>query len=375
VLLLGGSGARVWTTRTQTGDLAPLLGALQVARTSGDVAAVLDAAGSRLGGDLIGRASSILQSAGITRLSIVASGALAGLPLAALPGPNRALAEISTVDYLIGASLQERSDGQSATETAEKDTKARTSITETRESAANPRSDAQPVKAIAAAAIINPTKDLPFTASELVALRRYAPAAVTPPAGIGLRGWLLAQLTDVQHLHLACHARYEPKNPFASRLILGDNLAVTVADLAAVATPGLAMVVASCCQTGVVDQRGADELLGLAQSLIAAGAANAVAALWEIDDMATSLLIAKFYDALVAGYPPADALADAQRQLRALTMRELAELARPNNDSSWVPDQLRRELRALALHPDLRSPDTQPFVHPAHWAGLVYLAG
>jgi hypothetical protein len=34
---------------------------------------------------------------------------------------------------------------------------------------------------------------------------------------------------------------------------------------------------------------------------------------------------------------------------------------------------LRRELRVLALHPRLGSPDVQPFAHPAHWAGMVYI--
>lgn len=352
VVLVGGSGAGAWTTRTTTADLAPLLRALHDAHTLTEVAPVLDAAAARIGADLVAQALRILRSAGVSRLSIVASGALAGLPLAALPGPDGALAEIGTVDYLIGAVP---ADGAADVSAADE-----------------PTADGQ--LDTSAAAIINPTGDLPFADSEATALRRYAPAAVTPPPSAGLRGWLLAQLAQVRHLHLACHAIYEPKDPFASRLILGDGLTVTVADLAQVATPQLAMVVASCCQTAIVDQRGADELIGLAHTLIAAGARSAVAALWEIDDAATSLLIARFYDRLTTGLAPADALAEAQQQLRTATMRQLAELARASNDTSWVPDELRRELRALAVHPQLRDPDTRPFSHSAAWAGLVYLA-
>ena len=347
VLLVGGRGAGAWTTKTTTADLAPLLTALQAARTSDDVAAVLDAAAAHLADGLLDQARTILRSAGVTRVSIVASGALAGLPVGALPGPDGALDEHATVEYLIGARPTR----------AEADTPVPTDAP----------SDAQTV------AIVDPTNDLPFAASELAAVRRYAPEVRSPAESVGVRGWLLARLPEVTHLHLACHARYDPRDPFASQLVLGEGLALTVADLAAVATPRLGMVVASCCQTGVVDQRGADELIGLAQTLIAAGAVSAVAALWEIDDAATSLLIAKFYDELAAGTPPADALAQAQRSLRIATMSGLLALAQPNNDRSWVPEDLRRHLRALALHPRFRSPDSRPFAHPAHWAGLLYI--
>ena len=134
------------------------------------------------------------------------------------------------------------------------------------------------------------------------------------------------------------------------------------------------MVVASCCQSGVIDQRGADELVGLAQALIAAGAASALATLWEIDDAGTSLLIAKFYDELARGTPPARAISTAQRHLRETTMGEWLLLAQADNDESWVPEDLRRELRAMALHPGYRNRDAQPFAHPAHWAGVVYIS-
>lgn len=365
VLLVGGRGAGAWTTRTTTSDLAPLLTALQAARTIGDVAAVLDSAAAQLADGLLDQAGRILASASVARLSIVASGALAGLPLAALPGPGGPLAETVTVDYLIGATT-----GTSRTEPPASAVPASPSVTGRpagEQALGSPPSDPD------TAAIVDPTGDLPFATSELTAVRRYAPAALTPPEGVGVRGWLLAQLPTVAHLHLACHARYEPKDPFASRLILGEDLSLTVADLAEVATPRLSLVVASCCQTGVVDQRGADELVGFAQALIAAGAGSAVAALWEIDDAATSLLVAKFYDGLATGTKPADALADAQRALRTATIGDLAVLAQPHNDASWVPAPLRSELRALTLHPDFRRSDSRPFAHPAHWAGLVYL--
>lgn len=215
---------------------------------------------------------------------------------------------------------------------------------------------------------------MPYSASDLTALRRYAPGVLTPPSGAGVRGWLLSRLPEATHLHLACNATYDPKDPFASKFEFGRGLAVTVADLAEVSTPNLAMVVASCCRTGVIDQRGADGLVGLAQALIAAGAASAIATLWAVDDAGTSLMMAKFYDELAAGAQAAEAIGDAQRHLRETTMAEWQSLARPDNEASWVPAQLRGGLRALADSANPGDMSTRPFAHPVHWAGVVYIS-
>ncbi len=273
VILVAGQGAGAWTTLTKTADLAPLLTALQRSHGIPDIIQILDMAAGTLGSGLVDQAARILLSASVTRISIIASGALAGLPIGALQGTEGPLAGHATVEYLISARSR--------------------------------RNPAAPAPAtVSTLAIVDPTHDLRFATGELTSLRRYASEVLTPPEDAGLRGWLLERLPTATHLHLACHAHYEPGDPFASHFILGDDVALTVADLADVSTPDLSMVVASCCQSGVVDQRGADELVGLAQALIAAGAASALATLWEIDDAGTSLLIAKFYDELACGTPP-----------------------------------------------------------------------
>ena len=343
VILVAGQGAGAWTTLTKTADLAPLLTALQHGHGAVDIIQILDMAAGTLASGLVDQAARILRSANVNRISIIASGALAGLPLGALPGAEGPLAGHATVEYLISARSRRNADAAASATTS-------------------------------TLAIVDPAHDLPFATGELTSLRRYARQVLTPPENAGLRGWLLERLPQATHLHLACHAKYEPGDPFASRFTLGDGLAVTVADLADVSTPNLSMVVASCCQSGVIDQRGADELVGLAQALIAAGAASALATLWEIDDAGTSLLIAKFYDELAHGTPPARAIGAAQRELREASMGEWLVLAQAGNDESWVPEDLRRELRAMALHPGFRNRDARPFAHPAHWAGVVYIS-
>ncbi len=67
----------------------------------------------------------------------------------------------------------------------------------------------------------------------------------------------------------------------------------------------------SACETAVGSDRDA---LGLAGIALQAGARSALASLWQIDDQATSALIADFYQALRQGYSRAKALQLAQTQ-------------------------------------------------------------
>ncbi len=347
VILVGGAGAGAWSITSSTADLEPLLATAAGTSRTQTIGRVLDQAAAELGPGLIDQGTRILSEANVTRLSIIASGALAGLPVGALPGSDGSLSDHATVEYLISA-------------------RAAAEPTTTETTASQPSGPA--VAVIESAAI------LPYAASDLTALRRYAPDVATPPPGAGVRGWLLDQLPAATHLHLACNATYNPKDPFASKFELGRDLALTVADLADISTPNLSMVVASCCRTGVIDQRGADGLVGLAQALIAAGAANALATLWAVDDAGTSLMMAKFYDELAAGTPAAEAVGDAQRCLRETTTAEWQALAQPDNDASWVPAQLRGGLLALADSTGPRDAGTRPFAHPVHWAGVVYIS-
>jgi CHAT domain-containing protein len=338
VVLVGGRGAGAWTATASTTSLTPSLRALHTAHTTADVAAALDAAAAVLNQGLLDQAAQILLAEDVRTVGIVAGGALAGLPIAALPNRHGSLLDRSTARYLV---------------TSRSAATAQAAVTSPRRTLA----------------VTNPTGDLPFADSELEALRRLDPATAAPPAGRSIRAWLLDELPRATHLHLACHAIYDTADPFRSRFVLGDNQELTIGDLASVTTPDLRLAVASCCHSGVVDERGADDLVGLAYALIAAGADAAIAALWEIEDIGTSLLVANVYEQMCSGVPPAVAVTNAQRTIRDATVTDLATWARSD---SWVPALLRPELEARSLRPDLR-PDARPFEHPAHWASLIYI--
>jgi CHAT domain-containing protein len=71
------------------------------------------------------------------------------------------------------------------------------------------------------------------------------------------------------------------------------------------------LVVLSACRTARGRLSG-DGVIGLARSFLAAGAAGAITSLWQIDDEATSALMADFYAQLTSSGDPAGALRQAQ---------------------------------------------------------------
>jgi len=85
------------------------------------------------------------------------------------------------------------------------------------------------------------------------------------------------------------------------------------------------LVVLSACETGLYDgTRNPDEFVGLPSTFLQLGAAGVIGTLWQVDDVATALLMAKFYDLhLKDGVEPPTALIKAQRWLRKSTKPEL----------------------------------------------------
>ena len=82
------------------------------------------------------------------------------------------------------------------------------------------------------------------------------------------------------------------------------------------------LVVLSACQTGLgsgalTDVPAGDDWVGLTRAFLHAGAKRVVATLWPVDDWATAALMEHFYEEIVAGTDARQALARAQRALRA----------------------------------------------------------
>jgi CHAT domain len=191
--------------------------------------------------------------------------------------------------------------------------------------------------------------------------------------------------------------RFAWRDPRLSNLRLADGKTLAVGDLAE--ATGLCpprLVVLSACETGLYDtRRTPDEFIGWPATFMSLGATGVLSTLWLVDDRATTLLTAKFYDLHMAGgLAPAAALRQAQMWLKAASTTDLLAFIRSKvEEGALAADQLSHLEHMLQTSPmcarirgifgwlpvfahptppDPASPSSPPFEHPFFWAGFVH---
>jgi CHAT domain-containing protein/tetratricopeptide (TPR) repeat protein len=217
---------------------------------------------------------------------------------------------------------------------------------------------------------------------------------------------LIAAGRDVRWLHIAGHARFDPRDPLGSALSLGLGDALSARAIIRDLDLSADLVTLSSCTSGVSHVVPGDELLGLQRALLYAGAPAVICTRWEARDLVALLVMDHFYSALRQGQAPGPALRDAQVAVRELTSQELAALLgrwNAQQDAPAIaldtPAAALRGVRALAAEPadlDLRAirdswrgvapdmaaaleqpaavqsaPDAQPFADPLYWAPVM----
>ena len=252
------------------------------------------------------------------------------------------------------------------------------------------------------AVIINPTGDLPGTEKEgaIVASHfaggghaQLARQAATPNA-------VLAALKGKTHWHFASHGTFSWQDARQSALVMHGMELLSVGRL--LETEGLGrprLVVLSACETGLYDiGRNPDEFIGLPGTFTALGAVGVLGSLWPVDDTATALLVAKFYQLhMAARLPPPSALKRAQAWLRQSTSGELQAYARVVAAQGRVNSrhlaEINRELSAAGMarsrnsgvveritqrdqtdktKSSRKAQRARPYAHPYFWAGFVH---
>jgi CHAT domain-containing protein/tetratricopeptide (TPR) repeat protein len=245
---------------------------------------------------------------------------------------------------------------------------------------------------------------LPGTRREVQAIAGFFPAgrATTLLGSEATEARLQAmartdELKGFRFLHLATHGKANPSMAMSSALFLpagAERSASASADPAALESApdgqitaeqivrtwdlDADLVVLSACESGLGRYAGGEGYLGFAQALFVKGARSLVLSQWRVDDKATSLLMARFYQDLLGQrpglskpMPKAEALHEAKQWLRNLTADEVGgELAALD----------RGEPRKLAIgggdatvasSPSAKPGGVRPYEHPYYWAAFI----
>ena len=229
---------------------------------------------------------------------------------------------------------------------------------------------------------VNPTQDagLPFSGLEArLAARAFdPPLTTTVPGRAGTVARVLPLLKQADVFHFAGHGFYDPEEPFRSGLFCspqGNDSGILSlrAILDEIGSLRAACVVLSACETGRLqpdDQL--NDSLGLPGGFLVAGAQAVVAALWRVDDLASCLLVGKFFELWTAGgRSEAEALRDAQRWLRGLSVADLVGILTAGIELDHGNEEIQEELRFWQAEPQR---DARPFEEEVYWAPF-YVTG
>jgi len=92
---------------------------------------------------------------------------------------------------------------------------------------------------------------------------------------------------------------------------------LTVSEVYGLDLHNIDLVVLSACDTQIGQPTAGDEFVGLTRGFFFAGTPTVVASLWSVDDQATGLLMERFYAHMQEGMGKAEALRQAQMDVRA----------------------------------------------------------
>ena len=130
-------------------------------------------------------------------------------------------------------------------------------------------------------------------------------------------------LAQYQIIHLATHGLLDPVNPELSGIVLSlfdqkgksQDGFLRLHDIFNLNLPA-ELVVLSACETGLGKEVKGEGLVGLTRGFMYAGSKRVVVSLWSVNDVATSEVMAKFYQKMLQqGQNPVSALRAAQLEM------------------------------------------------------------
>jgi CHAT domain-containing protein len=136
---------------------------------------------------------------------------------------------------------------------------------------------------------------LPATIKEVQAIANSFQNSVTLTEENFSRQAIESKFKNHNILHLATHAEFNIGSPENSFIIFGNGDKIRLNEINDWKIPNVDLIVLSACQTGVGKLGDGVEILGFGYQVQKAGAKQAIASLWKVDDAGTQALMAAFY--------------------------------------------------------------------------------
>jgi CHAT domain-containing protein/predicted enzyme related to lactoylglutathione lyase len=185
---------------------------------------------------------------------------------------------------------------------------------------------------------------------------------------------LNGKLSFANCAHFGCHGEFEPDSPLESSLVFANKERLTLLEILNLDLNQCRLVTLSACETGLTESRTSDEYIGLPFGFLLAGSPSMVSTLWKVDELASTLLLIRFYENLET-LSTVTALNEAQQWLRNLTsegLEALLKCLKPQIDRTFelLPKKERTRFVNAPLDGALnRKPF--PFAEPHYWAGFT----
>ncbi|KAG1775511.1 CHAT domain-containing protein [Suillus placidus] len=133
--------------------------------------------------------------------------------------------------------------------------------------------------------------------SELELVGKLVPATAnrtTISGDAATRAGALEALQQNTWVHLACHGKQDPKQPYNSHFVMRDE-PLTLLDIMEKDMPHAEFAFLSACHTAVGDEKTPDEVIHLAAGLQFSGFKSVVGTLWQVDDAVAKHVVQAFY--------------------------------------------------------------------------------
>ncbi|KAG1771902.1 CHAT domain-containing protein [Suillus placidus] len=140
-------------------------------------------------------------------------------------------------------------------------------------------------------------KALSAVDSELELVHKLVPATAnhtTISGDAATRAGALQALEENTWVHLACHGKQDPTQPYHSHFVMRDEH-LTLLDIMGTHIPHAEFAFLSACHTAVGDEKTPDEVIHLAAGLQFSGFKSVVGTLWEVDDAVAKHVVQAFY--------------------------------------------------------------------------------